>query len=858
MASETSKFTLQSLPPPLATKLDDFNFLIWRLQVVTIVNGYDMYSYLFEEHVPKEFLTEEDKKSGKINSVFLNWKRQDQVLMSWILMSMSEGMVSRMVGCAHSYEVWQAIDTHFATQTKARESQLFTQFRSTKKGSLGMSEYLLKMKKVVDALASINSPVSEWDHIQTIFDGLPSEYEGFITSLSLKSKRFTVPQIEAHLLAQEARLEKSKIESGETISANVAQTSSKNSFQRGQSSSQNSQNSGNQRGGFQTRAPFRGRGRNRGGRQADTLRQTQIQNQNASNTNNSNTTPNQSVEALLANPETLYDASWYPDSGASSHLTNDASNLQVRQPYNGQELVHTANGTGLPIQSVGYSNISSSNSQILHLSQLYHVPSVSKNLISVSKFAKDNRVYFEFHANEFSIKSQETHQVLLKGRMLNGLYIFDSLPLIHKGSSTRNESTHFASAEQPKSSSSNMNQIWHNRLGHPGSNILNNVLNTCNMNISSNNKDFFCDSCCLEKQLNTTLKAVQTDFGGEFRPFTTYLQENGIVHRLSCPHTHQQSGTAERKHRHVTETGLTLLATASLPLKYWDEAFITSVFLINRLPTPRLSNKTPYEKDNINSHDKSGTVTTISATQNIQVTTPVDQRHITPTVAPVSLPLEPPTASTFLDPAGSPINTQSSRSNSEGNANTNSNSCQTSSSQNTDVPQLEPANSTSGQTNSVSPIPEQDLANSKPQKTPMVSGLKLSSQGTDVCPDPHAYRSLVGALQYVTLTRPEISYCVNKLCQFMHNPLLSHLQAAKRVLRYLKGTITHGDVFYVKWDEVLVGATAVVSTLGGFGSEEQMKRINGEANVVAVNAAKEYCEESFAIILRLKSPMRSI
>nr|KJB25241.1 hypothetical protein B456_004G182300 [Gossypium raimondii] len=49
-----------------------------------------------------------------------------------------------------------------------------------------------------------------------------------------------------------------------------------------------------------------------------------------------------------------------------------------------------------------------------------------------------------------------------------------------------------------------------------------------------------------------------------------------------------------------------------------------------------------------------------------------------------------------------------------------------------------------------------------------------------------------------------------------------------------------GDVFYANWDEVLVGATAVVSTLGGFGSEEQMKRINGEANVVAVSAAKDF------------------
>ncbi|XP_031125058.1 uncharacterized protein At1g32220, chloroplastic isoform X2 [Ipomoea triloba] len=61
-------------------------------------------------------------------------------------------------------------------------------------------------------------------------------------------------------------------------------------------------------------------------------------------------------------------------------------------------------------------------------------------------------------------------------------------------------------------------------------------------------------------------------------------------------------------------------------------------------------------------------------------------------------------------------------------------------------------------------------------------------------------------------------------------------------------TWVSGDVFYVNWDDVLVGATAVVSTLGGFGSEEQMKRINGEANVVAVNAAKEYGIPKFILI----------
>ncbi|XP_011018488.1 PREDICTED: uncharacterized protein At1g32220, chloroplastic isoform X2 [Populus euphratica] len=57
-----------------------------------------------------------------------------------------------------------------------------------------------------------------------------------------------------------------------------------------------------------------------------------------------------------------------------------------------------------------------------------------------------------------------------------------------------------------------------------------------------------------------------------------------------------------------------------------------------------------------------------------------------------------------------------------------------------------------------------------------------------------------------------------------------------------------GDVFYTNWDEILVGATAVVSTIGGFGSEEQMQRINGEANIVSVNAAKEFGIPKFIFI----------
>ena len=58
--------------------------------------------------------------------------------------------------------------------------------------------------------------------------------------------------------------------------------------------------------------------------------------------------------------------------------------------------------------------------------------------------------------------------------------------------------------------------------------------------------------------------------------------------------------------------------------------------------------------------------------------------------------------------------------------------------------------------------------------------------------DPTEYRSLVGALQYLTWTRPDLSFAVNLVCQFMHCPRVSHLQAVKRILRYLKGSIECG------------------------------------------------------------------
>ncbi|KAF5463871.1 hypothetical protein F2P56_013999 [Juglans regia] len=79
----------------------------------------------------------------------------------------------------------------------------------------------------------------------------------------------------------------------------------------------------------------------------------------------------------------------------------------------------------------------------------------------------------------------------------------------------------------------------------------------------------------------------------------------------------------------------------------------------------------------------------------------------------------------------------------------------------------------------------------KPTHTPMTQKFKTVMDSTALS-DPHTYRSLVGALQYLTLTRPDISSSVNYVSQFMHAPTQDHFTMVRRILRYVKGTAHHG------------------------------------------------------------------
>lgn len=87
-----------------------------------------------------------------------------------------------------------------------------------------------------------------------------------------------------------------------------------------------------------------------------------------------------------------------------------------------------------------------------------------------------------------------------------------------------------------------------------------------------------------------------------------------------------------------------------------------------------------------------------------------------------------------------------------------------------------------------------NTSDAKPVSTPLATTPRLSLTSGSPLADPREHQQIIGSLQYLAFTRPDIAFGVNKLSQFMHRPTDIHWQAAKRILRYLTGTPSH-DIF---------------------------------------------------------------
>lgn len=346
--------------------------------------------------------------------------------------------------------------------------------------------------------------------------------------------------------------------------------------------------------------------------------------------------------------------SWLFDSGATSHVTHDISNLSSQQSYTGTQGLSVGNGATIPITHSGTGLLPTPYASF-SLNNLLHAPHISHNLLSVYQFSKDNNCFIVFDSHGFVIQDKVTHQILYKGPCHQGLY-----PLLN---SSRGES------HQANLCSTSSTMLWHQRLGHPSSTLFLPLIKqlalpvpklaqvqctSCHvakshklqfpLSVSHSSVPFqlvhadvwgpspipsfqgfkyyllLIDDCTryswlfplhyksqvkdklvqfkafVSTQFKTSIQIVRSDNGGEFinNYLLTLFLNAGMLHQTSCPHTPEQNGVVERKHRHLIETTVTLLHQAGLPLKFWLEALLTAVYLTNRLPHSTLNFQVPY------------------------------------------------------------------------------------------------------------------------------------------------------------------------------------------------------------------------------------------------------------------------
>ncbi|PKU84334.1 putative mitochondrial protein [Dendrobium catenatum] len=330
----------------------------------------------------------------------------------------------------------------------------------------------------------------------------------------------------------------------------------------------------------------------------------------------------------------------------------------------------------------------------------------------------------------------------------------------------------------------------------------------------------------IEKQTDHKIKKIRTDGGGEYMSlsFQNQLRLKGIQHQVTCPYTPEQNGVAERKHRHILDTARTMLHFSSTPHRYWTEAFTTAVHLINRLPSNTTWQKTPLQlMFNIkpdykhlrpfgcacfpflpaHSHTKlqpnSIQCVFIGYSEkhkgykclDITNNTIIISRHVkfTETIFPFQQkprPADTPTVtgndSNAIDNLLQQLHTRFTMKH-LGKANQFLG---------IHIKSLPDKYFLSQSTYALSLLKQTDLCNCNALKNPSTTKIPQLSGNDELLPDASTYRSITGALQYLTITRPDISHAVNILSQHMHNPEQIHRYLLKRLLRYIKGTISFG------------------------------------------------------------------
>ncbi|PKU75736.1 Retrovirus-related Pol polyprotein from transposon TNT 1-94 [Dendrobium catenatum] len=335
------KFLVSNIKNLVPTQLISDNYAIWRLQLFQhfSANGFDDHLIGTENRPPVSAITEHKF-----------WTLIDRNLVSALFSTISPSILPYVISLSTTHEVWTTLERRLQPTNRSRVIQLKNELHHIQMRDQTMRQYLNQIKILVDNIAAAGSVVDTEDIVLYILNGLSPTYNAFKTAIRTSLQPISLDDLYSLLCNEEINLQHQQLKENPNSEV-LAMLSNRNYSGQGRSGKQCVKNypPRNQ----QSVEPSTS-GKNSSNRPSCQIwGKTGHSALNCWHRCNLNYAPPSNPKALTVQQQYSSTTDWILDSGASSHLTADASNIQQLTPYQGSDSVSIANGQTLPIHNSG-------------------------------------------------------------------------------------------------------------------------------------------------------------------------------------------------------------------------------------------------------------------------------------------------------------------------------------------------------------------------------------------------------------------------------------------------------------------------------------------------------------------------